>query len=336
VLSYSEGLRDAGIISTANHFPGHGETKIDSHTSMPVLDLPVSHFEEIELLPFSKAINSGIPSIMTGHLAAPQLARALGATAVESNLPATVSPYLTRKLLREQLGFDGVIITDSLEMAAVKNLYSSEVQLCIAAINAGADIALMPTDFEEVHNSIKELYNQDGDFAQIVNESSERVRFLYAYVGHSVEPALETQDYLAFSIAKGAIEVSGEVKLLRHLKHYKIICDDENLQAKRKELLEGLLQGVLTRSESNSFEDTITFMLQRPRGKLLDETGIVRAQAPVERFVEENLNKPTNCIFLLGNPYLEVKLTSARCILKSFSDSSPSIRAAVNFLSENR
>jgi beta-glucosidase-like glycosyl hydrolase len=336
VIAYSEGLRDAGIISTAKHFPGHGETKIDSHSSMPVLDLPVSHFEEIELLPFSKAISSGIPSILTGHLAAPQLARALGASASEADLPATVSPYLTRKLLREQLGFTGVIVTDSLEMAAVRNIFPTEAELSVAAIRSGADIALMPIEFEKTYAYIAEQYHEDPEFAQIVIESSERVQFLYSYIQQDIPQAIDPQEDLAFAIAAGAISVSGEEKLLQNLKYYKIVCDDEMLQAKRKELLEGLLQGRLTPSESSSFEDVVTFILQRPRGKLLDEGAATRLQTPVERFVEKHSDTATNCIFLLGNPYLETKLATARCIVKSYSDSSPSIRAAVTFLLDHR
>ncbi|MFI5264755.1 MAG: glycoside hydrolase family 3 protein, partial [Candidatus Kapaibacterium sp.] len=120
--SFFEGLEIAGIIATAKHFPGHGDTRIDSHRDLPSIEKTADEFEKIELFPFIKLIANNIPSIMTGHIAAPKLAQSLGASADEGNLPATISPVLTRKLLREKMAFDGVIITDSLEMYGLQKV----------------------------------------------------------------------------------------------------------------------------------------------------------------------------------------------------------------------
>ncbi|MFI5263656.1 MAG: glycoside hydrolase family 3 protein, partial [Candidatus Kapaibacterium sp.] len=109
--SFFEGLQAAGIIATAKHFPGHGDTHIDSHRDLPSIEKTAEEFEEIELFPFRQLIAGRIPSIMTGHIAAPKLAQSLGADNGERNLPATISPFLTKKLLREKIGFKGVIIT---------------------------------------------------------------------------------------------------------------------------------------------------------------------------------------------------------------------------------
>jgi beta-N-acetylhexosaminidase len=339
VIAYSEGLQDAGIIATAKHFPGHGDTKIDSHTSMPVLDLPVEHFEKIEFIPFIGVIQKGISTIMTGHLAAPQLASSLGANLEQSKQPATVSPFLIKRLLREQLGFDGVIITDSLEMAAIRTIFATEAILCAASVHAGCDILLMPMEFEVVHAALSKQYKEDEEFATIVNRSNERILTLYEVTEARLKSEKSTSDDLAFSIAQQAIVISGERQLLHSLKHYKIICDDEQLQANRKMMLESLLRDMipsLTREDNLGMGQTVTFILQRPRGKLLDEHTNLYEQTPVERFIKEMEDQPIDCIFLLGNPYLETKLPEARCIIKTFSDSAPSIRAAIDFLYQNR
>ena len=112
-LATIQGLNDAGIISTVKHFPGHGDTAIDSHLGLPVIDHPRSRLDEIELAPFKAAIDAGVPGVMSSHILFP---------ALDAD-PATLSHPILTGVLRDDLGFDGVIFTDSLSMDAIEERY---------------------------------------------------------------------------------------------------------------------------------------------------------------------------------------------------------------------
>ncbi|MCG8467771.1 MAG: beta-N-acetylglucosaminidase, partial [Gemmatimonadetes bacterium] len=136
--AYVRGARDAGLLTTAKHFPGHGDTGTDSHVALPVIQGDRARLDALELVPFKRAIEEGVEAVMTAHVAAPSI---LGDEAP----PATLSPYFMTELLREDLGFDGVLFTDALDMAAVVDGYGAQ-ETAIRALEAGADVLLMPTE----------------------------------------------------------------------------------------------------------------------------------------------------------------------------------------------
>jgi len=125
------------VLVTAKHFPGHGDTDQDSHMQLPRLDQSKERIESVELVPFRSAIAHGVDAVMTAHMAVP---------AFEPDpKPATVSRNILTGLLREELGFKGIIVTDALDMAGVTALYK-QGDLAVRAIEAGADVLLMPSD----------------------------------------------------------------------------------------------------------------------------------------------------------------------------------------------
>ena len=133
------GLHEGGAAATVKHFPGHGATTVDSHRQLPVLDTPIGAWLAGDAVPFMTAIEAGVELVMIGHLAFPQL------DDVVEPRPATLSPAIVAGLLREDLGFDGVVITDDLTaMAPVVDLPLDEVVL--RALGAGADLLLTPPD----------------------------------------------------------------------------------------------------------------------------------------------------------------------------------------------
>lgn len=125
------------VLLSAKHFPGHGDTAEDSHMQLPQLNQPKERLESLELVPFRAAIAHGVDSIMTAHLAVPAFE--------PEQKPATVSHNILTNLLRDELGFKGLIVTDAMEMQAVASLYSPG-EAAVRAIEAGADVLLMPTD----------------------------------------------------------------------------------------------------------------------------------------------------------------------------------------------
>ncbi|MGI8467698.1 MAG: glycoside hydrolase family 3 protein [Pyrinomonadaceae bacterium] len=135
VAAEVRGLRMGGVISTAKHFPGHGDTAQDSHINTPVININRQRFETVELAPFRAAIAAGLDSLMTAHIALPQI--------TGDDIPASLNPKINRDLIRKELKFDGIITTDSLGMGAIVKNYKG-TDGAVAAIKAGADIALLP------------------------------------------------------------------------------------------------------------------------------------------------------------------------------------------------
>lgn len=136
-----------GVSSTAKHFPGHGDTSTDSHYGLPVIDHTREEWEQLDEPPFRAAVEAGIDSIMTAHIVVPSLD--------PSEDPATLSRPILTGLLRERLGYDGVVVTDSLQMAGVREKYGDD-EVAVRAILAGADQLLMPMDMDVAYEAVQE------------------------------------------------------------------------------------------------------------------------------------------------------------------------------------
>ncbi|MCM1307506.1 MAG: beta-N-acetylhexosaminidase [Butyrivibrio sp.] len=140
-----KGLRDSGISACAKHFPGHGNAKGDSHSGMAVSLLTREELLEHELLPFKSAVSAGTDFIMMGHISLPNI--------LPDDTPSTLSYDIVTGILREKLGYDGIIITDAMRMSAVSEIYSS-AEAAVMAIKAGCDMVLMPVDFNEAYQGV--------------------------------------------------------------------------------------------------------------------------------------------------------------------------------------
>lgn len=134
--AFIKGAQAFPVLTTAKHFPGHGDTSTDSHLDLPIIPHTKERLESLELLPFQAAISSGVDSIMTAHLSIP---------AWDKDYPATLSKTILTEQLRQNLGFEGLIITDALIMGGITKFTEPE-EVAVRAIEAGADILLMPTN----------------------------------------------------------------------------------------------------------------------------------------------------------------------------------------------
>ncbi len=139
---YIKVLERAGLISCAKHFPGHGGTSVDSHIALPVIPKQLNELMHTDIYPFREAVKAGVSSIMAGHLAVP---------AVDPGLPASLSEKVITGLLREELGYSGLILTDALNMHALKG----QEHAAVKCIKAGADILLHPDDADAVAGELK-------------------------------------------------------------------------------------------------------------------------------------------------------------------------------------
>ena len=129
------GMQEAGVMTTLKHFPGHGDTSVDSHLDLPVIGHDLKRLHEVELVPFKECIAAGADAIMSAHVYFPALEK-------EANTPATLSRSVITGLLREELGFDGVVTTDCMEMDAIANGIGT-VNGCVKAIEAGVDLVMV-------------------------------------------------------------------------------------------------------------------------------------------------------------------------------------------------
>ena len=133
------------VLTSAKHFPGHGDTAVDTHMNVATISADKDHLNRVELVPFKAAIAAGVDSVMTAHIAVPALAPA--------DLPATLSSAILTDLLRRELGFKGLVVTDALEMGGIAGGYSAG-EAAVRALEAGADVLLMPIDTDAVLKSV--------------------------------------------------------------------------------------------------------------------------------------------------------------------------------------
>ena len=145
VAAQVSGYRAGGVAVSAKHFPGHGDTGTDSHADLPVITHTAEEWERIDAPPFAAAIEAGADMVMSAHLQFPALD--------DSLKPATLSEPILTGLLRERLGFEGVIVTDALDMQGVRTEYGDE-RVPVMALQAGADLLLMPPDFPLAYEAV--------------------------------------------------------------------------------------------------------------------------------------------------------------------------------------
>ena len=144
-VSFVRGLQEHGVVATGKHFPGHGDTEVDSHLALPIIRAQRERMDSVELVPFRAAIDAGIRGMMSAHIAVPEISGGY--------LPSTLSGRVLEDLLRSDLGFDGIVFTDAMDMNAVNRLYPRGAASMMAVL-AGADVILMPPDVTQAIDAI--------------------------------------------------------------------------------------------------------------------------------------------------------------------------------------
>ncbi len=150
VAAYIRGARAGGMMTTAKHFPGHGDTATDSHLSVAQVTGDRARLNSVELAPFRKAIAAGVDSVMVAHVTVPALEP-------DPNRVATTSPAIVTDLLKHELGYQGIVVTDALDMAGLTHLYSANIgRAAVEAFKAGNDLLIIPADLDASYNSLLE------------------------------------------------------------------------------------------------------------------------------------------------------------------------------------
>ena len=188
-VAFSEGLQSENVLATAKHFPGHGDTATDSHRGLPVIDFPRVRFEQVELVPFKATIDSGIGSVMIAHISLPQidqtriepLKKSIKPSYTETEIitnaittPASLSPNVVTQMLKKDLNFDGLIVTDAMDMSGL-TLYFNQDEAAVRAILAGADVLLKPASVDATIKGLKDAVASGRISEQRINESARKV-----------------------------------------------------------------------------------------------------------------------------------------------------------------
>lgn len=162
-----KGLQDGNIIATAKHFPGHGDTDIDSHSDLPVLNFSRERLDNLELIPFKSAIKNNVMSVMIAHLSLPSLDN-------EANVPASLSKNIIDGLLINEMKFKGLVVTDALNMAGVVKHFSAE-EVALRCVNAGVDLILMPQGESKSISAIEQAVNGGSITEERINTSVRKI-----------------------------------------------------------------------------------------------------------------------------------------------------------------
>ncbi|HXG95279.1 MAG TPA: glycoside hydrolase family 3 N-terminal domain-containing protein [Blastocatellia bacterium] len=164
--AYIRGAQSAGVMATAKHFPGHGDTSQDSHLELPIVDIDRARLNAIELPPFKAAVDEGVGGVMSAHIALPKIET--------ENVPATLSEKMLTGVLRKEMKFGGVIFTDAMNMRGVAAHYP-QGEAAVRAIKAGADIILYPESVEQAFNAMKRAVESGEIKESRIDESVRRV-----------------------------------------------------------------------------------------------------------------------------------------------------------------
>lgn len=344
--AFIEGTQEKKVIACAKHFPGHGDTQIDSHLEMPTLAHNRTRLENVELIPFKNAIECGARSIMAAHIAVPAYH--------DTETPASLSERILSGLLREELKYNGIIVTDALDMKAITKRFDSG-SVAVRAIEAGANIALLPEEPAIALKRLVECAESSSTLKEKLRTSSKRIIAEKRWCGllprqysgfGSMNQHFTAHEKIALKAALNAVDVIGCESLLPVKDSQNIACfailqreDDFNNASHFFNLLAQMFENNcdfgyvdlnITDEQISDFvkqtesADLILFpIFSTPRAF----TGSLGASDKISHIIKALSCERSNVSILFGNPYLKNTITSDTIILV-YSDSVPSLAAA--------
>ena len=228
VAAFVEGAQDGGVIATAKHFPGHGDTATDSHRGLPEIDVTRERLNSVELVPFRAAVNAGVGAVMDGHIGLPlidptaitPLPRDVKLKAIETDdageivvekgtMPTTLSPVMN-KILRNELSFDGLIVTDAMSMSGL-TLYFTQEEASVRALEAGADLLLKPADTDAAFRGVRDAVKTGRLTEKRIEESVRKVLAAKYDLGLAQQRLTPLDEIDRVVSGKGALKLAEEI-----------------------------------------------------------------------------------------------------------------------------
>ncbi len=351
--SMIKGLQDGKVIATAKHFPGHGDTEIDSHNDLPLLNFSMDRLNSLELVPFKNAIEHNVMSVMIAHLSFPELES-------QANIPASLSPNIVQGLLIEKMSFHGLVVTDALNMKGITK-YFSTAEVAVMCVNAGIDLILMPLNEETTIDAIEAAVLNGSVTVERINRSTEKILKAKEWLGLFENRMIQEADvYKSINISE-AVQLSQQIadESITLVKDdngtlpFKIAADKSTVII---EISEGGQQdntAYLSSVVTGFFENTLYYtantdltdaMLEGKMGSLTDtEQLIIAVYAKVkygtgkisisQKSIDlinrvKEINKNT-VVVSFGNPYLLKEFPDVPAYICAYGDSDVSINAAL-------
>jgi beta-N-acetylhexosaminidase len=372
-VAFAQGLQSGNVLATAKHFPGHGDTAVDSHRGLPIINFPRSRFDQIELAPFKSVIDAGIGSVMISHISVPQidatkvepLKKSAKASYTESEvltegttMPATLSPNVISQILIKDMNFDGLVVTDAMDMSGL-TLYFNQDEAAVRAVLAGADVLLKPGNADVSIKGLKEAVASGRITEERLNHSVRKIlawKYQLGLTERKITP-LDAIDkivsndetrQLANEIAENAITlVKSETDILPLKKDKKIFIlgvtngEDRNFISntfQRTLRAAGInFEAVIldersteaemneARKKTNEADVVLAGLFGRVRSGAKNSVGIPEAGAKILRELLQSDKKIINISF--GNPYLLNNFPEMKTYVVAYGDM-PSLQRA--------
>jgi len=353
-----KGLQDGGIIATAKHFPGHGDTDIDTHSDLPVIKFDKERLNNVELVPFKSAIFNGVKSVMTAHISFPAYDKT-------PDIPASLSGKIIGGLLSDELGFNGLKITDALNMAGVTKHFTTS-QVAVMCVEAGIDLILMPqgekTTIDAIENAVKKGQISETRIDVSVNKILEAKKWAGLNEGklidlNKVSSVINSDDAKALSqlIADESITLvknsSGNLPFGRKMQKRKESCLIISMNNGNEKANSDLFLSRFSDRGYNYFTELHSYDLS---GEIADVDGIVNdakgytyiiipvyakvkmktgtvglPQTQIELIKKLSAQGNNVCVISFGNPYLLQGFKSIDSYICAYGDCETVINAAV-------
>ncbi|WP_270180196.1 glycoside hydrolase family 3 protein [Alkalihalobacillus sp. CinArs1] len=256
-IAYIKGLQETGVAATAKHFPGHGDTAVDSHLGLPEVPHDKERLKKVELYPFQQAMEAGIDAVMTAHVTFPKIddTKVISKKdGEEISLPATLSEKVLTGLMREEMGHEGVIITDAMNMGAIVEHFGA-VDAAVRTVKAGTDIVLMPVGLPEVADGLLEAVRSREISNERIEASVERILTLKVNRGiiksedpENVDEKIQKAKETVGSDAHKAVEKTAAEKSITLIKNENVLPltkqSDENVVVLGRSFIDSLGEAV--------------------------------------------------------------------------------------------
>jgi len=357
-ISMIKGMQDNGIIATAKHFPGHGDTEIDSHNDLPILNINMERLRNIELVPFKNAIDAGVKSVMIAHVSLPIIDG-------KSGLPSSLSPIIVNDILSGELGFNGLKVTDALNMAGITKHYSAK-EVAVMCIKAGIDLILMPQNEIASIDAIENAVSKGEISEERITASAKKILETKNWLGlnekkyvdeNAVSSIVNSEDAKSLSqkIADASItkvkDINGNVpfgiKMIKRKENCLIvslnngsdIANSDYFINRFKEKSSNHFTDIFSydiKGDVNNTEEILkranefTYVVIPVFAKVKIKTGTVGLPASQLSLINSLVQNGKQLIVIsFGNPYLIQGFKDVDAYICAYGDSEPSINAVI-------
>jgi beta-N-acetylhexosaminidase len=355
---FVRGTEDGGEMATAKHFPGHGDTDVDSHVGLPIVTADRARLDTVELVPFRAAIKAGASLVMTAHIALPAIQG-------DSTTPATLAPRIITDLLRDTLGFRGVAITDAMTMEGVGKGYTTE-QSSVLAVKAGADILLKPSDPTRAIDAVVAAVERGEISRARIDSSVRHVLELKARSGVTANRFVSLEHLrevvgsaahrrLAADVAQRSITLlrdrdhvvplstsdTGRVLVVRYAPETEIKAG-RTFEAEMRGALRGRSPVSFVRLGPGATRDLLDSLTRMAAGaravivtpyvRRVEGAGRVAVPEPIARWIDDLAGRQRVVVIAFGNPYLIGQFPSVTSYMTGYGVSDDLERAAINAL----